>query len=69
MMRSELIPQTNANLGTGTLFYHFSLQTKEENAPVASLEHQIAFFEVLYQSFTFPLFLRFSLVHMLTNGS
>ncbi|KAB8251807.1 hypothetical protein BDV35DRAFT_296540 [Aspergillus flavus] len=45
MMRSELIPQTDADLGSGTLFYHFSLQSKEENAPVAALEHQIAFFE------------------------
>ena len=47
MMRSELIPQTDADLGSGTLFYHFSLQTKEENAPNVALEHQIAFFEVL----------------------
>lgn len=46
MMRSELIPQTKADLGSGTLYYHFSLQTREENAPDASLEHQIAFFEV-----------------------
>ncbi|KAF9889533.1 hypothetical protein FE257_007243 [Aspergillus nanangensis] len=45
MMRSELIPQTSEDLGSGKLFYHFSLQTKEENAPDASLEHQIAFFE------------------------
>ncbi|KAL5364453.1 hypothetical protein BJX96DRAFT_187795 [Aspergillus floccosus] len=45
MMRSELIPQTKANLGSGTLYYHFSIQTREENAPDASLEHQIAFFE------------------------
>lgn len=55
MMRSELIPQTDADLGSGTLFYHFSLQSKEENAPVAALEHQIAFFEVLY-SFLFSHF-------------
>ncbi|GMG31756.1 unnamed protein product [Aspergillus oryzae var. brunneus] len=48
MMRSELIPQTDADLGSGTLFYHFSLQSKEENAPVAALEHQIAFFELKY---------------------
>ena len=53
MMRSELIPQTNADLGSGTLFYHFSLQTKEENAPAAALEHQIAFFEVLYLIYFF----------------
>ena len=53
MMRSELIPQTDADLGSGTLFYHFSLQTKEENAPTAALEHQIAFFEVLDFIFIF----------------
>lgn len=51
MMRSELIPQTKADLGSGQLFYHFSLQTKEKNAPVAGLEHQIAFFEVYHPSF------------------
>ncbi|PLB51045.1 hypothetical protein P170DRAFT_355312 [Aspergillus steynii IBT 23096] len=45
MMRSELIPQTTADLGSGHLFYHFSLQTREKNAPAAGLEHQIAFFE------------------------
>ncbi|KAJ8503322.1 hypothetical protein ONZ45_g10952 [Pleurotus djamor] len=45
MMRSELIPQTTANLGTGNLFYHFSIKRSATNAPVSSLEHQIAFFE------------------------
>ncbi|KKK17678.1 hypothetical protein P175DRAFT_0460212 [Aspergillus ochraceoroseus IBT 24754] len=45
MMRSELIPQTSKDLGSGKLFYHFSLQTREENFPTADLEHQIAFFE------------------------
>ena len=50
MMRSELIPQTKANLGSGTLYYHFSIQTREENAPDASLEHQIAFFEVSHKT-------------------
>lgn len=45
MERSELIPQTTANLGSGHLYYHFSLSTKTTNAPDASFEHQIAFFE------------------------
>ncbi|GIJ92119.1 hypothetical protein Asppvi_011095 [Aspergillus pseudoviridinutans] len=45
MERSELIPQTKANLGSGHLYYHFSLSTKTTNAPDASFEHQIAFFE------------------------
>jgi len=46
MMRSELIPQTNEDLGRGHLFYHFSLSTNETNAPSPKSEHQIAFFEV-----------------------
>lgn len=46
MERSEIIPQTKADLGSGHLFYHFSLKTEEINAPNASFEHQIAFFEV-----------------------
>ncbi|RAH78648.1 hypothetical protein BO86DRAFT_438030 [Aspergillus japonicus CBS 114.51] len=45
MERSELIPQTKADLGSGHLYYHFSLSTKTTNAPDASFEHQIAFFE------------------------
>ncbi|RAH46163.1 glycoside hydrolase family 131 protein [Aspergillus brunneoviolaceus CBS 621.78] len=45
MERSELIPQTKADLGSGHLYYHFSLSTKTTNAPDGSLEHQIAFFE------------------------
>jgi hypothetical protein len=45
MERSELIPQTKANLGSGHLYYHFSLSTKTTNAPDPSFEHQIAFFE------------------------
>ncbi|KAL4893606.1 hypothetical protein BDV59DRAFT_27350 [Aspergillus ambiguus] len=45
MMRSELIPQTTEDLGSGLLYYHFSIQTRENNAPDSSLEHQIAFFE------------------------
>ncbi|EPS31630.1 hypothetical protein PDE_06585 [Penicillium oxalicum 114-2] len=45
MERSELIPQTSANLGSGRLFYHFSLKTDEVNAPNPKFEHQLAFFE------------------------
>ncbi|QQK47469.1 carbohydrate-binding module family 1 protein [Penicillium digitatum] len=45
MERSEIIPETKANLGRGHVFYHFSLKTEETNAPNASFEHQIAFFE------------------------
>lgn len=46
MERSELIPQTKEDLGSGHLFYHFSLKTEDTNAPNPSFEHQIAFFEV-----------------------
>ncbi|KIY72617.1 glycoside hydrolase family 131 protein [Cylindrobasidium torrendii FP15055 ss-10] len=45
MERAELIPQTTANLGTGTLYYHFSVKREEENAPDPTLEHQVLFFE------------------------
>lgn len=46
MLRSELIPQTSADLGSGRLVYHFSLQARKKNAPSGDIEHQIAFFEV-----------------------
>lgn len=45
MERTELIPQASADLGSGHLYYHFSLSTKATNAPNPSFEHQIAFFE------------------------
>lgn len=45
MERTELIPQTSSDLGSGHLYYHFSLSTKTTNAPSPSYEHQIAFFE------------------------
>ncbi|KAJ5189999.1 hypothetical protein N7472_009013 [Penicillium cf. griseofulvum] len=45
MERSEIIPQTKADLGSGHLFYHFSLKTEDKNAPNPGFEHQIAFFE------------------------
>ncbi|KAJ6559132.1 hypothetical protein DFH09DRAFT_1316892 [Mycena vulgaris] len=45
MERAELIPQTTANLGTGNLFYHFSVSHPSSNLPDSTLEHQICFFE------------------------
>ncbi|KAJ6537476.1 hypothetical protein B0H10DRAFT_1898343, partial [Mycena sp. CBHHK59/15] len=45
MERAELIPQTTANLGTGNLFYHFSISHPSTNLPDPTLEHQICFFE------------------------
>ncbi|KAI5122805.1 hypothetical protein M0805_000147 [Coniferiporia weirii] len=45
MERSEIIPQTTTNLGTGHLYYHFSLSTSSTNPPNPGFEHQIAFFE------------------------
>jgi len=45
MERTELIPQTTANLGTGNLFYHFSIKHSATNPPNSALEHQICFFE------------------------
>ncbi|TFK40831.1 hypothetical protein BDQ12DRAFT_770919 [Crucibulum laeve] len=45
MERAELIPQTTANLGTGNLFYHFSVKRSATNAPDSTLEHQVMFFE------------------------
>jgi hypothetical protein len=47
MERSEIIPQTSENLGSGRLFYHFSLMTNITNPPNPKFEHQIAFFEVI----------------------
>lgn len=44
MMRTELIPQTSANLGTGQMYYHFSLKRESVNPPGTS-EHQVMFFE------------------------
>jgi len=45
MERTEIIPQTSANIGTGHLYYHFSMMTSSTNPPAATNEHQIAFFE------------------------
>lgn len=33
MERTELIPQTSSNIGTGNLFYHFSVKRTNTNAP------------------------------------
>ncbi|KAJ6477372.1 carbohydrate-binding module family 1 protein [Mycena vitilis] len=43
--RTELIPQTTQNLGTGNLFYHFSISHPSTNLPDSTSEHQIVFFE------------------------
>ncbi|KZP31511.1 carbohydrate-binding module family 1 protein [Athelia psychrophila] len=45
MERTELIPQTSANLGTGQMYYHFSVMHSATNPPDYTIEHQIAFFE------------------------
>ncbi|TDZ36049.1 hypothetical protein C8035_v009026 [Colletotrichum spinosum] len=45
MRRTELIPQTTADIAKGKRFYHFSLKRSDTNAPSLSKEHQIAFFE------------------------
>ncbi|KAG9005393.1 hypothetical protein FRB95_004676 [Tulasnella sp. JGI-2019a] len=43
--RTELIPQTTANLGTGQMYYHFSLSHSTVNTPNTAYEHQVLFFE------------------------
>lgn len=45
MWRTELIPQTTSNLGTGRLFYHFSMRRSSTNPPNPNYEHQVNFFE------------------------
>ncbi|KAH6866301.1 hypothetical protein BKA58DRAFT_202391 [Alternaria rosae] len=45
MLRTELIPETKAAINKGKVYYHFSIKTAAENAPTATNEHQIAFFE------------------------
>jgi hypothetical protein len=45
MRRTELIPQTSAAINASKVFYHFSLQRRDVNAPSEFREHQIAFFE------------------------
>ncbi|KAF8510881.1 hypothetical protein BU17DRAFT_77622 [Hysterangium stoloniferum] len=55
MQRTEIIPQTSVNLGTGHLYYHFSLMTSTINAPDPGFEHQIAFFENHFTELKFGL--------------
>lgn len=43
MWRTELIPQTSTNIGTGKLYYHLSISRSSTNPPVADFEHQVAF--------------------------
>ncbi|KAL1793722.1 hypothetical protein ACET3X_008704 [Alternaria dauci] len=45
MLRTELIPETKAAINKGKVYYHFSVKTAAENAPTATNEHQVAFFE------------------------
>ncbi|KAF1351742.1 hypothetical protein EJ07DRAFT_137256 [Lizonia empirigonia] len=45
MLRTELIPQTTAAINKGKVYYHFSVKTGDTNKPIATNEHQIAFFE------------------------
>lgn len=45
MLRTELIPQTSAAINKGKVYYHFSMQTTDTNAPSPKGEHQINFFE------------------------
>jgi hypothetical protein len=45
MMRTELIPSTKAAINKGKKYYHFSLKRGTTNAPDATAEHQVAFFE------------------------
>lgn len=45
MLRTELIPQTDAAINKGKVFYHFSMQHTGTNPPSASQEHQVCFFE------------------------
>jgi hypothetical protein len=46
MERTEILPQTNAPINAGHVYYHFSMSTSATNAPNPKFEHQIAFFEV-----------------------
>ncbi|KAM0147193.1 hypothetical protein ACHAQE_010385 [Botrytis cinerea] len=45
MRRTELIPQTSAAIGSGKVYYHFSMMREDTNAPSIYREHQICFFE------------------------
>lgn len=45
MRRTELIPQTSAAIGSGKVYYHFSMMHSATNPPSIYREHQICFFE------------------------
>ncbi|KAI9647825.1 hypothetical protein NHQ30_004213 [Ciborinia camelliae] len=45
MRRTELIPQTKAAIGSGKVYYHFSMMHTATNPPSIYREHQICFFE------------------------
>ncbi|KAF7190803.1 hypothetical protein HII31_07962 [Pseudocercospora fuligena] len=45
MMRTELIPSTDAAINAGKVFYHYSIQHTETDPPTQDEEHQICFFE------------------------
>jgi hypothetical protein len=53
MQRSELIPQTTSNLGTGQMFYHFSVKHSGTNVPITTQEHQVLFFESHFTEFKY----------------
>uniref|UniRef100_A0A0W0FJF0 Glycoside hydrolase 131 catalytic N-terminal domain-containing protein n=1 Tax=Moniliophthora roreri TaxID=221103 RepID=A0A0W0FJF0_MONRR len=43
MARTELIPQTTSDLGSGNLFYHFSVMRSDTNTPDSTQEHQLKY--------------------------
>ncbi|KAM3414010.1 hypothetical protein BST61_g10672 [Cercospora zeina] len=45
MMRTELIPSTQAPINKSKVFYHFSITHSTTNPPTKDEEHQICFFE------------------------
>ncbi|PGH26429.1 hypothetical protein AJ80_01927 [Polytolypa hystricis UAMH7299] len=45
MWRTELIPQTNAAINSGQVYYHFSVKRSNTNPPSPNHEHQVNFFE------------------------
>lgn len=48
MERTELIPQTNQNLGTGNLYYHFSVMRSSTNPPDVSFRYHSHLSLLLY---------------------
>lgn len=45
MMRTELIPQTDAAINQSKVYYHFSIQHTHIHPPSQTEEHQLCFFE------------------------